>query len=121
MRQISLGVGLAMLPSLLSPTAFAADAPDPLGRPELKDARSAEVSPLKAKANAAAARAVSDGAKADAAAAQRASTDQGRSVTWPDKGTAKLSREDPAAEPGKLPVRLGSFVWISRSLVRVCR
>ncbi|MFE0802204.1 RHS repeat-associated core domain-containing protein [Streptomyces sp. NPDC058812] len=105
-RRISLGVGLAMLPGLLSPTAFAADKPDPLGRPDLKDARSAEVSPLTAEANAKAARAVSDGAKADAAAAKRARTDQDRSVTWPDKGTAKLTQDDPAAEPGRLPVRL---------------
>ncbi|MEU8484184.1 RHS repeat-associated core domain-containing protein [Streptomyces sp. NPDC048641] len=107
MRPLSLGVGLAMLPGLLSPTAFAADKPDPLGRPDLKDARAAEVSPLTARANAKAARTVSDGAKSDAAAARRARADQGRSVAWPKRGTATLSPDDPAAKPGKLPVKLG--------------
>ncbi|MGW2343333.1 RHS repeat-associated core domain-containing protein [Streptomyces sp. NPDC001661] len=108
MRRLSLGVGLAMLPGLLSPAAFAADRPDPLGRPDLKDARSAEVSPLTAKANAKAAHTVSDGAKADAAAARRARGDQNGAVDWPDKGTAKLSKDRPAAEPGRLPVELSA-------------
>ncbi|MFF3032268.1 RHS repeat-associated core domain-containing protein [Streptomyces rubiginosohelvolus] len=107
MRRLSLGVGLAMLPGLLSPAAFAADKPDPLGRPDLKDARAAEVSPLTARANAKAARTVSDGAEADAAAARRARADQARPVAWPERGTATLSPDDATAKPGKLPVKLG--------------
>jgi RHS repeat-associated protein len=109
MPGLALGMGLAMLPGLLSPVAFAADRDDPLGRPTLKDARSADVSPLTAKANRKAARTVAEGQAADVAAARRARTDQNRSVTWPGKGTAQLTLPDKGvakAKPGSLPLTL---------------
>ncbi|MEU3938086.1 RHS repeat-associated core domain-containing protein, partial [Streptomyces sp. NPDC029044] len=110
MPGLALGMGLAMLPGLLSPVAFAADRDDPLGRPTLKKARSADVSPLTAKANRKATRTVAEGEAADAAAARRARTDQNRSVTWPGKGTAQLTLPDKGAakaKPGSLPLTLG--------------
>ncbi|MGW0538255.1 RHS repeat-associated core domain-containing protein [Streptomyces sp. NPDC003032] len=109
MRRTSLAMGLAMLPGLLTPAAFALDKDDPLGRPSLKDARSADVSPLTKKANSKAARTVRKGEAADRAAAKRARADQRRSVNWPDKGSAKLrlpTKGEAKAEPGSLPLTL---------------
>ncbi|BBC32860.1 hypothetical protein SGFS_041540 [Streptomyces graminofaciens] len=97
-----------MLPSLLTPVVFAASA-DPLGRPDLKDPKAAKVSPWTVKANKKNTAVVEKSAAADRAAAQRARTDQGRKVTWPEGGTAELSLPASGrakASPGFLPLTL---------------
>ncbi|MFC3577721.1 RHS repeat-associated core domain-containing protein [Streptomyces yaanensis] len=107
-RRIAAATGLALLPGLLTPVAFAS-APDPLGRPELKDPRAAKVTPFTAKANKQAAAVVKKAAEADQAAAARARHDQQQQITWPKAGKASLTM--PAngtakASPGSLPITL---------------
>ncbi|MFG2383448.1 RHS repeat-associated core domain-containing protein [Streptomyces avermitilis] len=107
-RRIASVVGFAMVPSLLTPVVFAADA-DPLGRPDLKAPHAAEVSPWTVKANKKSAEIVRKSAAADRAAAQRAREDQARKLTWPNGGTAtlKLAESGKAkAAPGSLPLTL---------------
>ncbi|MGH4029285.1 RHS repeat-associated core domain-containing protein [Actinomycetota bacterium Odt1-20B] len=107
-RHIAAVTGLALLPGLLTPVAFAADT-DPLGRPKLKAPRSAEVTPFTAKLNKKSADVVAKSAAADRAAARRARTDQNHSVTWPKGGTATLTLPKSGqakADPGSLPLTL---------------
>ncbi|WP_330342582.1 RHS repeat-associated core domain-containing protein [Streptomyces sp. NBC_00557] len=98
--------GLALLPVLLAPVAFAADT-DPLGRPHLKSPQATKVSPFTALVNKKAAAEVRKADEADRTAAARARRDQQRKVTWPRAGKASLAI--PAggiakAAPGSLPV-----------------
>ncbi|MFJ8536836.1 RHS repeat-associated core domain-containing protein [Streptomyces sp. NPDC093591] len=105
-RRLAAATGLAMLPGLLTPVAFAADS-DPLGAPRLKEPRSAEVSPFTAKVNKKTAAVVQKSAEADRAASARARQDQRRQVTWPKAGTARLNipgKGTAKATPGSLPV-----------------
>ncbi|MEU9473284.1 RHS repeat-associated core domain-containing protein [Streptomyces avermitilis] len=107
-RRIASVAGFAMVPSLLTPVVFAADA-DPLGRPDLKAPKAAEVSPWTGKANKKSAEIVRKSAAADRAAAQRARKDQARKITWPKGGSAtlKLAESGKAkAAPGSLPLTL---------------
>jgi RHS repeat-associated protein len=97
-----------MLPGLLTPIAFAADA-DPLGEPRLAKPRSAKVSPVTAKKNKKAAATVKRSAAADKAAADRARRDQNKQVTWPKAGKASLTipvNGTAKATPGSLPITL---------------
>ncbi|MEU9957338.1 RHS repeat-associated core domain-containing protein [Streptomyces sp. NPDC050982] len=110
LRRVASVAGFAMVPSLLTPVAFAADV-DPLGKPDLKAPRSAKVSPFTDKVNKKNAAAVAESAAADRAAADRARSDQRRSVTWPKggKATLQLSGSGTAeADPGALPVTLSA-------------
>ncbi|MGP4083859.1 RHS repeat-associated core domain-containing protein [Streptomyces sp. KR55] len=105
-RRLAAATGLALVPGLLTPVAFAADV-DPLGKPELTAARSAKVTPFTAKVNKEATALVKRSAAADRTAAARARQDQQRKVTWPKPGKAALtipSRGTAKAAPGSLPV-----------------
>ncbi|WP_234329526.1 MULTISPECIES: RHS repeat-associated core domain-containing protein [unclassified Streptomyces] len=107
-RRIAAITGLALLPGLLTPVAFAADT-DPLGRPHLKPPHATKVSPFTAKVNKKAAAEVKKAEQADQAAAARARHDQQRTVTWPKAGKATLTLPDKGratAAPGSLPVTL---------------
>ncbi|MFE9969058.1 RHS repeat-associated core domain-containing protein [Streptomyces sp. NPDC005525] len=115
-RRIAAVVGLAMVPGLLTPVAFAADK-DPLGKPKLSAPHSSKVTPFTAKANKKNATTVANSAKADRTAAQRARTDQTRKAAWPTSGSATLTlpAKKPAtgrtkstakADPGSLPLTL---------------
>lgn len=107
-RRIAATTGLALLPGLLTPVAFAADT-DPLGRPHLKPPHATKVSPFTAKVNKKAAAEVKKAEQADRAAAARARHDQQRTVTWPKAGKATLTLPDKGlakAAPGSLPVTL---------------
>ncbi|WP_318205837.1 RHS repeat-associated core domain-containing protein [Streptomyces sp. SCL15-4] len=109
-RRIAATTGLALLPGLLTPVAFAADT-DPLGRPHLEPARSAKVSPFTTRVNKKAAAEVKKAAAADQAAAARARHDQQRTVTWPKAGKTSLTVPDKGtvkAAPGSLPVTVTS-------------
>ncbi|MGW7386752.1 RHS repeat-associated core domain-containing protein [Streptomyces sp. NPDC054794] len=106
LRRIAAATGLALVPGLLTPVAFAADT-DPLGRPHLKAPHATKVSPFTAKVNKKAAAEVKKAAEADRVAAARARHDQRRKVTWPTGGTASLSVPRTGtrqAKPGSLPV-----------------
>ncbi|MEV6057628.1 RHS repeat-associated core domain-containing protein [Streptomyces sp. NPDC052107] len=105
-RHLAATTGLALLPGLLTPVAFAADT-DPLGRPHLKPPHATKVSPFTAKVNKKAAAEVRKAAEADRAAAARARHDQQRKVTWPKAGKASLTvpgKGTVEAAPGSLPV-----------------
>ncbi|MEU7052553.1 RHS repeat-associated core domain-containing protein [Streptomyces eurythermus] len=105
-RRIAAATGLALLPGLLTPVAFAADTA-PLGRPHLKPEHATKVSPFTAQVNKKAAAEVKKATAADQAAAARARHDQQRTVTWPKPGKASLTVPDKGiakAAPGSLPV-----------------
>ncbi|SDP62183.1 RHS repeat-associated core domain-containing protein [Streptomyces sp. cf386] len=105
-RHLAAVTGLVMLPGLLTPVAFAAKS-DPLGAPQLKEPRSAKVSPFTAKVNKKTAAVVQKTAEADRAASARARHDQRRQVTWPKAGTVTLAIPGKGAAkgtPGSLPV-----------------
>ncbi|MDX5563234.1 SpvB/TcaC N-terminal domain-containing protein [Streptomyces sp. ID05-04B] len=105
-RRIAAATGLALLPGLLTPVAFAADN-DPLGRPHLEDPHATKVTALTAKVNQKAAAEVRNAEKADRAAAARARHDQQRKVIWPTAGKASLTvpaKGAVKATPGSLPV-----------------
>ncbi|WP_420031353.1 RHS repeat-associated core domain-containing protein [Streptomyces sp. cg28] len=106
-------VGLALLPGLLTPVAFA-DHKDPLGKPDLPAPHAAKVSKFTAPTNTKNDKIVAKAARADAAAAKRARHDQARTVTWPTSGSATLTlpagktadTNGVKATPGALPVTL---------------
>ncbi|MFD8309402.1 RHS repeat-associated core domain-containing protein [Streptomyces sp. NPDC059690] len=105
-RRIAATTGLALLPGLLTPVAFAADS-NGLGRPHLKPPQATKVSPFTAQVNKKAAAEVREADEADRAAAARARHDQQRKVTWPKAGKALLTIPDKGttkAAPGSLPV-----------------
>ncbi|MFH8937954.1 RHS repeat-associated core domain-containing protein [Streptomyces griseosporeus] len=107
-RRIAAATGLALVPGLLSPVAFATDA-DPLGQPALKAPRSAKVTPFTAKANKKAEAEVRKSAAADDAAAARALRDQQRKTAWPSAGRATVvvpAGGTAKAAPGALPITL---------------
>ncbi|MEU9992859.1 polymorphic toxin-type HINT domain-containing protein [Streptomyces sp. NPDC048045] len=106
LRSIAATTGLALLPGLLTPIAFAADSA-PLGRPHLKPPQATKVSPFTAKVNKEAAAEVRKADEADRTAAARARHDQQRKATWPNAGKASLTIPDKGtakAHPGSLPV-----------------
>ncbi|MCX5557430.1 RHS repeat-associated core domain-containing protein [Streptomyces sp. NBC_00038] len=110
LRRIAAVAGFVMVPSLLTPVVFAADA-DPLGNPGLKAPRAAKVTPWTVKANEKSTEVVEKSAAADRAAAKRADQDQRRTVTWPESGIARLSLPASGrakAEPGSLPLSLAA-------------
>ncbi|MFI6495505.1 DddA-like double-stranded DNA deaminase toxin [Streptomyces sp. NPDC050564] len=110
-RHIAAATGLALIPGLLTPVAFAADA-DPLGKPGLKAPRSAKVSPFTAKVNKKAAATVKKSAAADRAAAARARHDQQQRTIWPKAGSASLkvpAKGTAKAAPGSLPVSVAAL------------
>lgn len=105
-RRLAAATGLAMLPGLLTPVAFAADS-DPLGAPRLKEPRSAKVSPFTAKVNKKTAAMVKKSAEADQAAIARARHDRQKQTTWPKAGKAHVTlpaKGTANATPGSLPV-----------------
>ncbi|MFG3120805.1 RHS repeat-associated core domain-containing protein [Streptomyces sp. NPDC048201] len=106
LSRIAAATGLALLPSLLTPVAFAAQA-DPLGRPHLKAPLATKVSPFTAKLNKKAADIVDAASKADSAAAARARRDQQRTVVWPKAGKTTLHvphHGTAAGSVGMLPI-----------------
>lgn len=105
-RRIAAATGLALLPGLLTPVAFAAGN-DPLGRPHLEAPHATKVTAFTAKVNQKAAAEVRNAEKADRAAAARARHDQQRKVIWPTAGKASLTvpaKGAAEATPGSLPV-----------------
>ncbi|MFC8965475.1 RHS repeat-associated core domain-containing protein [Streptomyces sp. NPDC057094] len=107
-RRIAAAAGLALIPGLLTPVAFAADT-EPLGAGHVRKPVPVKVSPFTAKINKKNAAIVKKSAAADRAASRRARTDQRRTVTWPGAGSAMLKLTKAAtakAEPGSLPVTL---------------
>ncbi|NSL43664.1 putative adhesin [Streptomyces sp. 8P21H-1] len=110
MRHVALGVGIAMLPGLLTPVAFAADT-DPLGRPDLKAPKATKVSPFTAKPNKKAAAVMAQAAEADRTAAARARKEQQQKVSWPKPGKASLTipgKGAAKAAPGSLPLTVAA-------------
>ncbi|MGA5629561.1 RHS repeat-associated core domain-containing protein [Streptomyces cellulosae] len=106
-RRLATLTGLSLLPGLLTPVAFAADEPDPLGPPTLEAPRSAKVTPFVAKVNKKTAAIVNEAAQADRTAAKRARRDQQHATTWPAAGKATLdlaTRATARTEAGDLPV-----------------
>ena len=106
-RRLATLTGLSLLPGLLTPVAFAADEPDPLGPPTLEAPRSAKVTPFTAKVNKKTAAIVNEAAQADRTAAKRARRDQQHTTTWPTAGKATLNlatRATARAGAGDLPV-----------------
>jgi RHS repeat-associated protein len=109
-RRVAALTGFALLPGLLTPVAFAADSPGPLGIPDVPVPRADKVSPFTVRANTTAARAVEKAENADRAAAARAEQTRSQKTVWPTAGTStlKLTGASPAAAtPGTLPVTLG--------------
>ncbi|MEU5057470.1 MULTISPECIES: RHS repeat-associated core domain-containing protein [unclassified Streptomyces] len=116
-QRVAAVLGLALLPGLLTPVAFAADK-DPLGKPELPAPQATKVSKFTAKTNSKNAKIVAKSTRADAAAVKRARHDQARTVTWPTRGAATLTLPAGAtasgkaaiaqADPGALPVTLAA-------------
>ncbi|WP_409469000.1 polymorphic toxin-type HINT domain-containing protein [Streptomyces sp. HC307] len=107
-RRLAAATGLALVPGLLTPVAFAADV-DPLGKPELAAARSAKVTPFTAKVNKKAAAVAKKLDEAEQAAIARARHDQQQKATWPTAGTASLTvpaTGTAKADPGSLPITL---------------
>lgn len=107
-RRIASLVGFTMLPSLLTPVVFAAEA-DPLGRPDLEAPKATKVSPWTVKTNKKVAALSEKIEVANRAAAKRAGQDRARKVTWPDSGSATLSLNGSGkakGTPGSLPVAL---------------
>ncbi|MFJ8827689.1 RHS repeat-associated core domain-containing protein [Streptomyces sp. NPDC102467] len=107
-------LGLALLPGLLTPVAFAANK-DPLGRPDLAAPEATKVSKFTAKTNSKNDAIVERSERADVAAAKRARQDQARTVTWPSGGSATLTlptgttaASKATATPGALPVTLAA-------------
>ncbi|MFI2349362.1 polymorphic toxin-type HINT domain-containing protein [Streptomyces sp. NPDC019443] len=109
LRQVAAVVGFALIPGLLTPVAFAADA-DPLGRPDLKAPRADKVSRFTPQENKKAAAAMEKAAAAGRADSARAKREQAdRNVTWPKAGTATINAPATGtakAEPGGLPLTL---------------
>lgn len=108
LRQLAAVVGLALIPGLLTPVAFAADT-DPLGRPDLRAPHADKVSRFTPKADKKTAAVMEKAATEGRADAARAMKDQGRTVSWPTAGTASLNapKADTAkAAPGGLPLTL---------------
>jgi RHS repeat-associated protein len=105
-RRIAATTGLALLPGMLTPVAFATDA-DPLGRPHLKAPYATKVRPFTARTDKKTETAIKRAAEADRTAAARARHDQQRTITWPKHATATLPvphKGASKAHPGSLPV-----------------
>ncbi|MDX3641099.1 RHS repeat-associated core domain-containing protein [Streptomyces sp. MB09-02B] len=107
-RRFASLVGFTMLPGLLTPIVFAAEA-DPLGRPDLEAPKATAVSPWTVRTNKKVAALAEKTETANRAAAKRAGQDRARKVTWPDSGSATLTLARPGKSkgaPGALPVSL---------------
>ncbi|PRH80307.1 type IV secretion protein Rhs [Streptomyces solincola] len=99
-----------MLPGLLTPVAFAADA-KPLGRPGLDAPTPARVSPFTARVNKKTAAIMAQGEQRLRADAARARADQNRKTVWPAAGTATVdvpAKGSATASPGALPVTVAA-------------
>ncbi|MCZ0991799.1 polymorphic toxin-type HINT domain-containing protein [Streptomyces diastatochromogenes] len=110
LRRIAAATGLALVPGLLTPVAFAEDI-EPLGRPHLQAPHATKVRPFTAQVNKKAAAEVRKAADADRLAAARARHDQQRKVTWPKAGKASVSvplEGSHQAKPGSLPVTVAA-------------
>lgn len=107
MRRGSALVAFTLIPGLLTPIAFAANA-DPLGRPQVK-AHSDKVTPFTMEVDKKTAKIVSKSEADDRAATARAAKDQSRTVIWPTAGSARLTLSatgSAKAAPGSLPLTL---------------
>ncbi|WP_228975077.1 RHS repeat-associated core domain-containing protein [Streptomyces sp. DH12] len=110
LRHVAALTGLTLIPGLLSAPAWADDV-DPLGRPELRAPKAADVSPFTASVNKRTAEAVRRAAAANDRAAERAAEARDEDVTWPraGKATIKPPRKGTAeAAPGGLPVAVSA-------------
>lgn len=105
-------LALAMVPSLLGPTDFQAEAKDRgLGRPELPAPREADLRPLIATPDKKSAAALKKAEAADKAAARRARDEQSSKPVWPKPGSVTV--DVPAAGTkramaGSLPVTIAA-------------
>ncbi|MGC8918252.1 RHS repeat-associated core domain-containing protein [Streptomyces sp. PG2] len=107
-RRIAATTGLALLPSLLTPVAFASQA-DPMGKPHLSSSHATKVTTFTAKVNGRAVAMVRDGVEADRTASALARRDRRQKATWPTAGNASLripANGSANAAPGDLPVTL---------------
>ncbi|WP_328876822.1 polymorphic toxin-type HINT domain-containing protein [Streptomyces sp. NBC_00299] len=103
-------LALAMVPSLLGPTEFQAEAKDEaLGRPKLPAPREADLHPAKGKPDKKSAAALKRAEAADKAAARRARAEQAAKPVWPKPGSVTV--DVPAtgtarATAGSLPLTI---------------
>ncbi|MFD3514197.1 polymorphic toxin-type HINT domain-containing protein [Streptomyces sp. NPDC058657] len=107
-RRVAALTGFALLPGLLAPVAFAAEA-DPLGIPGVGKYAANKVSPFTAQANRSAAKAVEKAENADRTAAARAENNRAQKPAWPTAGTSTLKlagKNSTSAAPGDLPLTL---------------
>ncbi|MFJ8076993.1 RHS repeat domain-containing protein [Streptomyces sp. NPDC096176] len=107
-KRIAALTGFTLLPGLLAPVVFAAEA-DPLGKPKITH-RPDKVTSFTAKTDPKTAALLKKADATDRAAADRAAKDQTRTITWPAAGTATVTRTDgekeASAAPGQLPLTL---------------
>ncbi|WP_246459540.1 polymorphic toxin-type HINT domain-containing protein [Streptomyces himalayensis] len=105
-------LALAMLPSLLGPTEYQAEAKDEaLGRPKLPAPREADLRPVKAKPDKKSAAALKKAEAADKAAAKRARAEQAARAVWPKPGTVTVkvpATGTTRAKAGSLPVTIAA-------------
>ncbi|MFK4222766.1 RHS repeat-associated core domain-containing protein [Streptomyces sp. NPDC019890] len=112
MQRIATLTGFFLVPGLLTPATFVAEA-EPLGTSKPPSHREDNVRPIPPKADKKAAGALRRTAEARRRDTQRARADQKRDVTWPSAGTAELTlpvKGSAAAAPGSLPLTLGQPV-----------
>lgn len=112
MGRVAAVLALALVPSLLGPTDFQAEAKDKgLGRPELPAPREADLRPAKAKPDKKSAAAWKRAEAADDAAAQRAREEQAVKPVWPKPGSVTVdvpATGTASAQAGSLPVTIAA-------------
>ncbi|WP_093744350.1 polymorphic toxin-type HINT domain-containing protein [Streptomyces sp. PAN_FS17] len=105
-------LALAMVPSLLGPTEFRAEAKDEaLGRPELPAPRQADLRPAHGKPDGKSAAALKAAEAADKAAARRARAQQAAKPVWPKPGSVTVDvpfTGTARATAGSLPVAIAA-------------
>ncbi|MFF6980217.1 polymorphic toxin-type HINT domain-containing protein [Streptomyces sp. NPDC008343] len=105
-------LALAMVPSLLGPTEFQAEAKDKgLGRTKLPAPREADLRPLTAKPDKKSAAALKKAEAADKTAARRARDEQGAKPVWPKPGSVTVDVPATGTARGKagsLPVTVAA-------------
>ncbi|MEV4949889.1 polymorphic toxin-type HINT domain-containing protein [Streptomyces sp. NPDC053755] len=100
--------GFMLVPELLTPIAVA-EAPDPLGRPDLPAHQADKVTPAAAQLNKKTAAEMAKAAAKTAEAITRAKAEQRKKPSWPKNGRATLTAPatgHASATPGTLPVSL---------------
>ncbi|WP_338677351.1 RHS repeat-associated core domain-containing protein [Streptomyces sp. SCSIO 30461] len=109
MRRIATVTGIILVPGLLTPVSFVAEA-KPVAEAKAPSHREDNVRPLKAKTDEKTAAAMRKAAEDGRRDSRRAQADRAREVTWPSAGSAALklpAQGVASATPGELPVTLG--------------